>query len=332
MSESIEATVTSENSAPEVESSPTPTVESNSPENSAPEIGEDGKPVVATPAFIPNFKYRSNNAEREIDEMFRPLIKDADTEKKIKDLLTKYDGFDSIKAHKEAIQSRYDKINSDHSRLANTVNTLDGYIQGKTFEDKDYKTFFDSLKIPEEDILRYAYERLKYQEASPEQRSMIDRQYQMRSQNYSLSHQVREQSQMVANLASQQAEADLGMVLQNPEITSARTEYDQRMGREGAFQKALIDRGAYYEKVENRSPSALELAREIMQVAGLTGRQNIPAAQTPNASSMQPAGAASPAPKPVITNVVGRGTSPVQKQMNSVEDLIKHRKQLLNEE
>src|SRR5574338_786965 len=53
------------------------------------------------PAFTPNYKYRAALQEKEIEEFWRPLIKDAESEKRVKDALTRLDGFDLVKSSRD---------------------------------------------------------------------------------------------------------------------------------------------------------------------------------------------------------------------------------------
>lgn len=81
---------------PQVEGSPT-TVNTQAPGVvSAQKPGE-------TPAFSPNFKLKVMEQEREIPELLRPLIKDAESEKAVRELVEKAYGLEYVKDRKSVV-------------------------------------------------------------------------------------------------------------------------------------------------------------------------------------------------------------------------------------
>ena len=55
------------------------------------------EPIVETPTYQPNWKYKFAGKDLEVDEMFRSVVKDQETEKKVKDVLQRAMAFDDSK-------------------------------------------------------------------------------------------------------------------------------------------------------------------------------------------------------------------------------------------
>ena len=63
---------------------------------------------VEKPAYTPNYKLKVYDEEKELEDKFlKDLIKDPESEKKVKEIAQKYLGFDTVKSRHEKVKSEY---------------------------------------------------------------------------------------------------------------------------------------------------------------------------------------------------------------------------------
>lgn len=280
--------------------------------------GLDKKVAPQAPAYTPNYKFKALDKEFEFDEWLRPHIKSSDQEKKLRELYEKAYGLDHVKSERDKIRTDYKSVNEEYTILNKGLDNLNTMLTNK-----DFHGFFNALKIPEQDILQYALSRVQYSQLPPEQRQMLDQQYQEKQK---LAYYEQANQELIAayqNQMGQQRSYELDSYLNRPEVTSVASAFDARAGYAGAFKDEVIRRGQYYASLPNPQDIPVEQAvREIMSLVGtpspqaaamqeqqnmMAGQQSMPQQQT----------------KPVIPNIKGRGTSPAKKVVRSISDLRK---------
>jgi len=280
--------------------------------------------ATAPPAdiYTPSFKFKVKDKELDFDEYIKPVIKDKETESKVKDLYEKAYGLDEVKADRQGLKERVKEWEGKYNGVESSLKTLGAFVQKK-----DFRSFFDILSIPKQDIINYALEELKYQELPPEQRAMIDSQRQREyeyqaqlSQNQSLQTQMQQ-------IVLQQTTSELDQAFANPEVTSVANAYDTRLGKPGALRGEVIRRGQYYEAVHKTSPPASQLVQEVLSLIGANqfssqGQTGAPGTLVPQSQTVQ-------SQKPVIPSFSSGGVSksPVKKVPTSIDDLKKIRQQ-----
>lgn len=270
------------------------------------------------PVFQPNWKYKAFGKEKEIEEMWRPLIKDADSEKKVKDIFTRADAFDDLKA-------RFDGTSREHQELMSEYNALDRDVKKvMTFRNNgDLDNFFKALRIPKQDVFAWVKKELDLSEQSPEAARLAEMQANERQKLYEMSQENEMLQQRYQTQAVQARTMQLDMVLSRSDVSSVASRYDETQGRIGAFRDLVIEeaRNHYYATGGDnggRDLSAEEATQMVMQKFGKLLEQRPQAAQGAiQAGAPQPQAQA----KPVIPVVNGRGTSPVKKMPKSLDDL-----------
>lgn len=325
------AIMTSDKGADDATIEVQPTENQTAEPQASPGINEPGAAVSSAPAadaktegattsepFTPNFKFKVYDKEHEIDEIYRPLIKDKETEKRVRELHEKAYGIDGIKQDRETLRSSLTEANEKISRTDKALESLGGYVQKK-----DYDSFFDALKINKRDIIEYAIQVAK-REQDPQAMQAYESERQARLHRESLDAT---QSQVFAEqqrLASERRGFELSQVLTTPEVGQFAQAYETRIGKPGAFREFVIQIGRSFEAQQQdlTAAQAVEKAIEYLQgspiVAGATAQPQATAApQVVQASA-----------KPVIPNIQGRGTSPVKPSYNSLEDLKRRGKEL----
>lgn len=274
---------------------------------------------VVPPQFQPNFKFKVLDKEHEIEEMFRGLIKDAETEKKIKEMHEKAYGLEPVKQQRDQFR---EKARTTETRL-NEINESLAEV-GSFVKKDDFDSFFNALKIPEQKIFQWVLNKINYQQLPPEQRAIYDSQRQAQQQAYELERQNQQLAQQYQEQASQSKALELQMVMQRPDVQSVAESFDARVGRPGAFQEEVVRRGqlAWYQN--RKDLTAEEAVREVLALHGNPVGAAAPQAQAPQAQT-PPAVAARP---PVIPNVAGKTTSPVRQAVKSLADIRKISEQL----
>lgn len=281
-------------------------------------------PVV--PEFVPNFKLKVYDEEKELDDPFlKELIKDAASEKKVKEIAQKYLGFDTVKARHEKTRNEYSEYQQQTKPIVDYYNEA-----SKHLKKGDLDSFFEQLQIPKDAIYKYAIQKAEEAQLDPQTRANMDYQRQVTKQKEYLEGQNQTLQNQQQQQLSQFRAQELNWMLSRPDVQNVAQAFDQRVGRPGAFKQAVIDKGlAHYAATQGKEDLSVEQATsEIMKllgaVVGPTGQAVIPgSAPQQQVQLIQQNGQ-----PPIIPNVTGRGTSPVKKQVRSIADLKKRKEEL----
>lgn len=266
------------------------------------------------PEFKPDFKLKVYDEEKELDDPFlKALIKDADSEKKVKEIAQKYLGFDTVKDRHEKVKTEYQTYKQQAEPIVNYYNHATNILQKK-----DYDAFFELLQIPQDDIFRYAVKKAEEQQLPPEQRQQMEYQRQIQREREMLANQNQQlQTQSLTQL-QQFRNQELNWVMARPEVHGVAQAFDARNGQ-GAFRQLVAEKGMAHYAATGKDLSAEQATQEVLKLIGgfvtptnLTGQPAAP---------MQSQGTQQSAPPPVIPNVSGKGTSPVKKKISSLADL-----------
>lgn len=292
------------------------------------EVGQEqgqgeGTETPEPPQYTPNFKFKVMDEEKEFDEFIRGAVKDKEHEEKLRDLYTKAYGLEHHKqtheSLKKKVETHYRPLEDNYTQTMNSLRYLD-----QTVQKKDYQTFFDTLKIPRQDILKYALDLVKYEELPPEQKAAVDRQRQVEQYNERLAQENQSYQSQAQDYAVQVRTMQLNNELMNPNHNSFVQSFDAKAGKPGAFREQVI-RHAELSFYRNQTDIPVEQAvREVMALYGnLVTPQALPTQQTQAPQVQQK--------PPVIPNVQSSGNSPAKVVPNSLADLRKLAKQKANE-
>lgn len=295
-----------------------------------PALGTPNAPIA--PAYTPNFKFKFLDAdgktrkELEIDEWARTAIKDADSEKKVREIFEKAYGLDYTKASRDKFKTEAETHRTENLETKRALNVLSGYVQND-----DMDSFFESLQIPEEKVLKYALNRIQYRDLPPEKRAEYDQSRGTARKAALLEEQYNNLQQEFQQTQVQTRKQEFNRVFQDSKVLDTAQAYDQRMGRPGAFHDEVVKRGQLYWHLYKQDIPAEQAVNEVMQMVGMPVAAPQPAAQLameqPNVTNqVVPTDASqtashAPEKKPVIPNIQGRGTSPAKKLPRSIKDL-----------
>lgn len=311
-----------------------------------PELGADGKPV--QPAFTPQTKFKAGvfnketrdfeQKEYEIDKRFHALMKDPESEKLVRELHTKAYGLDGVKARLDDTRVQLAEVSKENSYIARSVQDLKGIYQGavRTGDWLKLDGFFQKLAIPEEHILNYALEKVKLHDLAQSNPTAYNALMSRRNAETENERFAQERSNMQAQMAQQAYEnkmIQLDVALTGADVAKVASDYDQQVGREGAF-KEMVKREGEYAFMQSQGRVDLTPQQAIDRAIANLGVKRAaptPGSQAPAASQGQPATLNG---KPVIQrtqatipNISGTGASPLKPKVRSIEDIKKYREQ-----
>lgn len=282
--------------APAPESVPQPTDEEVSPLAAA-EAGEP-KP------YAPNFKYKVLDEEREISHpLFKQLVKDAETEKQVREIFEKADGLDIYK-------TKYSNLDSEYKNtVAELQNIQEAIDQARQYWQADKEKFFESLGIDVKDVYKWVAEKVKYMELPQEQKELYDRERESRLRAAELERTNARYEQMRQQQMLQARSFELDQGIESPQVAPVAKAYDAIYGP-GAFRQEVIRQGVLEFQLRGQDvPVSEALAAVYTKAKVLADR----AAQT---------GAPKESPK-VIPTVRSGTASPAKKKITSLADLEK---------
>lgn len=289
-----------------------------------PDAGGTAAPgAAAVKPYEPNWKYKAFGKEKEVDEFWRPLVKDAESEKKVKEIFTRADAFDDMKG-------RYENMSTEHQKVLTQYTALDRDVRRVTkfLNSGDYDNFFSSLRISDDMLLQHLQRKAELAKLSPAQQQAYQQGVQARAENLMQQESFEE---LQTNYANQRALArgmQLDMVLTRPEVNSVASAVDSKLGL-GAFRNLVIEEGAkHYHSTKQDLPAEHAVDLVLKKFGKLFEAPASQASVAPQAAAQAPQAQTTVVQgKPVIPNVNGRGTSPVKQAPKSLDDLRKMAKQ-----
>ena len=282
--------------------------------------GGSGENPENPPEYTPNFGFKyavegSKQVEDEISEIYRPLIKDPETEKQIRELHEKAYGLDFVKQDRDTLKEQFTNTQQQYQEQTKALQTVGAYIKHK-----DYGSVFDTLGIPREDVLKYALEQVQYQKMEPHQRAEFDQQNAERNRIAALELQNQEITQNYQQMAAQQREWEVDNYLMRQDVAETVNAFDQRAGQSGAFKAEVFRRGQMYAH-QGQDVPVNQVVTELINLVG--GAPAVAPGQGAQAQTQT-----AQTQKPVIPNISGKGTSPVKRVPKSIEDLRKIRAEM----
>jgi hypothetical protein len=283
----------------------------------APQKEEVAQPEVqAAPEWKPNYKVKAYDNEYEIPEDFRAFI-NQENEKKFRDTFEKAFALDEMKGKYHKTKESYEKVNNDYTQVQTGLKTL-----GKYLENDDFDSFFENLKIPEKKLQEWMYKKLTMNEMPPEQRGIyqknqeyLKKQYELEQQTESMQSKLAELEQYKQQESIANRQKELDNVLNRPEIQSTMQQFDSKLGQAGAFRNEVIQRAAFVAQTQGKDLSPEEAVQEVLKIVSWNQQGSGDKVLPPQAGEK----------KPVLPSLSGKATSPVAKQIKSIEELKKLR-------
>ena len=277
------------------------------PPESTPE--KIAQPSETPPPYSPNYKFKVKDKEFEIDEFVRGAVKDADTERKLKELYEKAYGIDEVKKHRDQIRDEYKSYKSEYEPVIKKVESA-----FKAFAAKDLDLFFSEIGVPESVLQQHVLKKLQFQDLPQEQKDLYNKEQELRRQNMTLQEKLQSfESQFQSSMVAQR-ERELESALLDPRAQAFRQSFDSRNG-EGSFKNEIIQLGAFKWQTAKKDISPSELISEILS------KYDVPTTQVSQSQPTQPIDSAAKKDVPVIPVVKSGSASPSHKKITSINDL-----------
>lgn len=279
----------------------------------------DAQPAAPAP-FQPNFKFKAFGKEHEIEDTFRSLIKDKDTEEKVRKFHEKAYAMEKFQEDSKKFKGDFESYKAQTEPNLKAMNHFNNLLKNK-----DWDNFFGGLQVPKEEIFDWVRKQLELESMDPRQRSEIERANQIRQQNYAYEQQMQEQTQSFQQLSVQTRQMQLDSLMARQDISSQAEKVDQAYGRIGAFRDLVIEEAAnHWHRTQQDLPADAAVQLALKKFGVFLSPQGAVTSPAQAAAPSAPAGNAAP----IIPHVAGSGRSPVKKSPRSLDDLRAIAKQL----
>lgn len=283
----------------------------------------DTQAAPAAPVYQPNFKFKAFGKEHEIEEQFRGLIKDKDTEEKIRKFHEKAYAMEKFKADEQKVRSEFEQFRQQADPNLKAMNHFNNLLKNK-----DWDNFFGGLKIPKEEIFNWVEKQLQMMQLPPDQRAEMERQAQIRQQNYAYENELSETQQNYQKLATETRLMQLDNLMARGDVSKQAEAIDAVYGQIGAFRNLVIEEAAnHYSRTGVDLPADQAVQLAISKYGRFLQAQNQGAQGSQQQASVGAPQAAPQGPAPIIPHVGGSARSPIKKSPRSIEDLKKMAKE-----
>jgi hypothetical protein len=278
----------------------------------------------AVEAYKANLKFNVMGKEHEFDTFLHGVIKDADAEKKVRELYEKAYGLDVVKPRLKDAQEKYKQLDSAHKQVQMGITEL-----RETYQRGDLDGFFKKLNIPQEKVLQWVLDKANYNQLPPDQRKVLDAQRAAEERAYSLEQQTASYQAQLQEQASHAKRFELQVALERPDIKAFSEAFDSRVGKANAFIEEIANRGEYAWATKGIDRPVNEVIGEIMKLYGGLAPQPTQAPAPQVDTQPKPRVEQRPAQQTtILPKVEGRPSqSPMKSKPKSLDDLRKLAKQ-----
>lgn len=274
--------------------------------------------VTPAPSWSPNFKYKAALQEKEIEEFWRPLIKDKDSEEKVKKLFSKVDAFDYMSEKKAHFEKQFNDANEYYNDMQGTVQKFNSAIKSD-----DLTSAFRVAGISRDQVFKWTQQQLQIMDLPPEQQAMYAKAEQAQQQKSVLEEQIASLQNRFEDQAVQTRTMRLEQSLLRPDVARFSEAWDQNAQQQGAFREFVIQeaRREWFETKQDIPPE--QAIERVMQRFGkFLNVGNSPSQTVPTSAPR--------AAPPVIPNIQGKAASPIKKVAKNMDELNKAIKERLS--
>jgi hypothetical protein len=182
-------------------------------------------------------------------------------------------------------------------------------------EKGDLDNFFSGVGLKEDQIYRWALQKLQLAEMPVEQRQAYAELSERRRNEMLLSEQFEQTQAQLHALKTQQVMFDLDQNLARAEVKAMAEAFEAKTGQPGAFRNEVIRTAQSVFRETGKDISPVEAINEVL-------KRYQPFLSTAAQASAQGAPRVlGQSQAPVIPNVTGKSTSPAAKTVRSLDDL-----------
>lgn len=269
---------------------------------------QESNQATDTPQYQPNFKFKVYNEEKEIDEWLRPLVKDLDSEKKVRDFCERAYGVDGMRSRLNEAREQHKGVEGKYNQIMDGIETLRTHVSND-----DFDSFFKVMSIPKERIYQWVARELQAEKLAPEEKQRYNEQMELRRERSSLQKDLQTYKSDNERFQIQAMETDLESALKSPEVNSIMQSFDARAGRVGAFRDRVINELTILEFTTGKTPRASEGVERLLGLMQYSPSQVNTPQGNPQPTQIE---------KPVIPNLKSKASiSPVKKAPQSLQEL-----------
>lgn len=273
--------------------------------------------VEEAPTYNANYKFKVRNEEREFDDFLKEVVTNEDREKQLRELYEKAYGLDIVKSSYDETFNKYKGLEEQHTKLNDGISSLDAMVKRG-----DYDGFFENLQIPKEKIYEWVTGKVKYQQATPEERQRLESQQNAQRQAWERGDQLSGLQQQLESQKVDFLQREMDLTMMQPEVKAFAAAYDAQVGKPDAFYSFAKERGETAFALQGKDLTAREAVEEAMGMLKPLVRLPENGQQTTQVQSGQQAPPQQTQKPKVIPNVQSKGNSPVAAaKVRSLEDL-----------
>lgn len=274
--------------------------------------------VIAENDYKPSYKFVHKGQELEIDEVFKPLIKDEASEKKFQEISQKLAFVEDTKEIRQKWEQSQETLN-----MVDECQRL--YEEGTQKNDvTKLERLVETIGLTDEQLFNVARAKLERRNLEPAQRAQYEKQRQLELDNERMMRENQQyQSQLQAE-SRRTIEFQLDNQLARPDIQDLRRTYEENHGA-GSFRDLLINEG------HAASITSGQMVPPNVVMEGIL-KQYGPFIRSQAASQQPQAQQVNQQPKRVVTNVAATGSSPSRARASSLDDLRKLREDRYGDE
>lgn len=276
------------------------------------------------PQFVPNFKFKYTgkngdkwgDAEGEIDEPVRALIKSKADEEKWQKLYSKAHGFEFVQDGRERARTELKQYQEQVTPIMDLAKKAN-----KAYQAGDVDGFLEALGVPKSAIQKYVLEDLQRQElqkSNPDQFRTIEENRSLQKRLMTHEERLADFEEKNLQLQSQMIHNELNTAFSQPEVATFKNMFDSNNGQ-GAFENEVRMRGKHIHDTTGRITSPGEVVQEIIKKYSFAQPSQVN--NPPPPATQQPATLATQ--KPTIPVVQSGGQSPSGKVPKTAADLRK---------
>ena len=275
--------------------------------SSAPSTDASASMAPEAPAWAPDYTYEFDGKKREIDPLFRGIIKDEESQKKVRDYIQRAE---ALPKYRDKVQN-YEK---DWKPVVDQVSQLQKY-----FEKGDHDQVFKALGYNDEMIFKYVKAKLDQAQMPEDQRQLIEAKKMAELEKERFMEENNSYREQASQELARVTEIEMDIELAKPQYATLQAAYDKAYGS-GSFKNLVIDRGAYVVTQQGQHVRPGQLLTMVAKEFAPFLSQNTDSVSEPQQPQQQV--------KKVIPNV-GKGSgSPARQAITSIADLKKRAKQI----
>lgn len=259
--------------------------------------------------YTPNLKFKVLGEEKNFDDFLAPVIKDADTEKKIRELYERSYGLDAVKADREELKAKLSEVDPQYRELVSQLGKA-----SKALESGDFEALGETLGLDEQTVLKWAHSLLLKHEMPEEQKTLYARNREYQKELEKLRAERDQLTQSQSQQLVQQRAAELDSAMSKPDVAAVVRQYNESVNNPQAFRDAVIGYGQAMSNQGYDIPAEEAVGAIVQQLRAINPQFGVVAAK-PNI--------AVPSSKATLPSFKGSGASPIKQRPRSIDDIRK---------